>query len=279
MHLRRRFAVGRHLEFKFEAIEGAFVTRRHDEIGRTQQGHRARSHRLAQTAIDLSAHALCQEWSELILRAPQHRGTGDDVFRNRMLHEEIGRNDRDFAARHRLIIEHAARATPMVGMGVGKDDSGHRASAAMSKIELHRGAGAFDRGQRIHHDDAVLALDQRHVGNIEAANLIDARHHLENPVIHVEARLPPQTRVNGRGRFRVGKKTIGLEAPDYPALRGSDPRIFHRAEKAARCILEIARVRERQRFQRRRMPRDNRRRCLLGGFSAGCFGHVVLPSA
>jgi hypothetical protein len=37
-----------------------------------------------------------------------------------MLHEEIGRDDRDFAARQRLVIEHAARAAPMIGMGVVK---------------------------------------------------------------------------------------------------------------------------------------------------------------
>jgi hypothetical protein len=36
MHFGRRFAVGRHLEFEFESVDAAFVSRRHDEIGRTQ---------------------------------------------------------------------------------------------------------------------------------------------------------------------------------------------------------------------------------------------------
>ncbi len=195
-----------------------------------------------------------------------------------MLHEQIGRDDRDFAARHRLVIEHAARAAPMVGVGVGEDHGGHRPAATMLEIEFHRGARAFDRGQRVDHDHARVGLDQRHVGNIEPAHLIDAGHHLEKPVVHVQARLPPQARVDGRRSFRVGKKTIGLEAPDHPALRGNDPGVFQRAEKAARGILKVARVRERQRFQRRRMLGDNRRGGFLGCFGGGYFAHVVLSS-
>ena len=58
MHLRRRFAVRRHLEFEFEPVDDALVAGRHDQIGRAQQRHRARRHRLAEAAIDLPARSL-----------------------------------------------------------------------------------------------------------------------------------------------------------------------------------------------------------------------------
>jgi hypothetical protein len=143
-------------------------------------------------------------------------------------------------------------------MGVGKDHRGHRPLAAMRKIKLHRGARAFDRGQRIDYDHATLALDQRHVGDIEPPHLIDAGHHLEKPVVHVEARLPPQTRVDRRRSLARRKKAVWLEAPDHPALRGSDPGTVQRAEKSARGIVEITGIGKRQRLQRLRMSRDNR---------------------
>ena len=176
----------------------------------------------------------------------------------------------------RLLVEHAARAAPMVGMGVGEDDSGHRPLAAMLEIQRHRRARAFDRGQRIDHDHAGVALDQRHVGDVEAAHLIDAGHDFEQSMIHVEARLPPQAGIDRRRRFRFGQKAVGLEAPDHPALRGGDPRMVQRAEKAARGFVEIARIGKRQRLQRRRMLRDHWCRGVLRCFAGARLGHVAL---
>jgi len=157
MHLRRRFGVRRHLEFEFDSVDAPDVAGRHDQVGRPQQRHRTRRHRLAEAAIDLPARALCQQRPELVLRAPQHRGAGDDVLRNRMLHEKVGRDDRN---------------------------------AAVSQCAVHG------------------------------------------------------------------------------------------AEKAARRLVEIARIGKRQRLQRRRMLRDHGRRGVLRGFpgcfSVACLGHLVL---
>ena len=201
-----------------------------------------------------------------------------------MLHEQIGRDDRHLAAGQRFVVEHAARAAPMVGMGMGEDDGGDRPLAAVLEVELHRGPRALDRGQRIHHDDAAVALDQRHVGDVEPAHLVDAGHHLEQAVMHVEPRLPPQAGVDRRrGLFR-GEEAVGLQAPDHPALRRRDLRVLHRAEKTARGVVEISDVGERQRLQRRRMLRDDGGgsllRRFLGRFRRGWLAHCcVLPCA
>jgi len=148
--------------------------------------------------------------------------------------------------------------------------------AAVLEIQLHCRARAFDRGQGIDDDHAAIALDQRHVGDIETAHLVDPGHHFKQPVMDVEAGLPPQAGVDRGRRVGVGQEPIGLETPDHPALGGGDPRMVERTEKAARGLVEIARVREWQRLQRRRMPRHHRRRSLLGCFASRCLGHAVM---
>ena len=177
-------------------------------------------------------------------------------------------------------VQHAARAAPMVGVGVGEDHGGDRAQAAVLEIKLHRGARAFDRGQRVHHDDAAIALDQRHVGDVEAADLVDAGHHLEQPVLHVQPRLPPQARVDGGGRLLLRQEAIGLETPDHAPLRVGDPRMVDRAHEAARGIVEIRGVGKRQRLEHRGLLRDDGGGGVLGSFlrsfAGGCCGHGVV---
>ncbi len=210
--------------------------------------------------------------------AMKHRRTRNDVFRDRVLHEEIRRDDRHLATRQRFIVEHAARATPMVGMGVGEDHGRDRALAAVLEVQLHRGPRALDRGQRIHHDHALVAFDQGHVGDVEPAHLIDAGHHLEQAVVHVEARLPPKARVDRRRRLLSREEAVGFQRPDHAPLRVRDPCVFDGAEKTAFGVVEVARVRKRQRLQRRRMLRDDRGGCLpgslLGRFRRRCLGHT-----
>ena len=140
----------------------------------------------------------------------------------------------------RFVVEHAARAPPMVGVGMGEDHGRDRSLAAVLEVQLHRGARALDRGQRIDHDHAAVALDQRHVGDVEPAHLVDAGHDFEQAVMHVEPRLPPQAGIDGRRRFFGRKEAIRLQAPDHPALRRGDLRVLDRAEKAARGVVEIA---------------------------------------
>ena len=127
-----------------------------------------------------------------------------------------------------------------------------------------------------------VALDQRHVGDVEPADLVDAGHHLEQPVLHVQPRLPPQARVDGGGRLLLRQEAVGLETPDHAALRVGDPRMFDRAHEAARGVVEIGGVGKRQRLEHRRLLRDDGGGGVLGrflgSFAGGCCGHgVVLP--
>ena len=105
------------------------------------------------------------------------------------------------AAGERFVVEHAPSAAPMVRVRMGEDHGADWPLPAVLVVKLHRGPRALDRGQRIHHDDAALALDQRHVGDVEPAYLIYARHHLKQAMMHVEPRLPPQAGIDCCGSF------------------------------------------------------------------------------
>ena len=200
-----------------------------------------------------------------------------------MLHEQIGRDDRHAAARQRLVVEHAARAAPMVGMGVGEDHGRDRPLAAVLEIELHRGARAFDRGQRIHHDHAAVALDQRHVGDVEPAHLIDAGHHLEQAVVHVEPRLPPQAGIDRRRRLfrRTGSRRARGSRPPGPAARRS--LAFSSVPRKPRAASSKSRVSENgSAFSVAACCAMTEAEAsfgiFLGRFDAGCLGHTrALP--
>ena len=86
------------------------------------------------------------------------------------------------------------------------------------------------RGQGVDQDPAGLPLDQRHVGEVVAAHLMDAGRHLEETVDSVELRLAPQARVDARGRFaryervvlRVPRGATGLPRDDDVGIAGDE---------------------------------------------------------
>ena len=246
VHFRRRFAVRRHLEFERDPVDRARVAGRLDEVVRAHQGYRAERDGLAEATVDVSALALGEKMSELIVRAPVHGGAGDDVLRDGVLHVQVRGNDRDFSACDLLVGDNAADAAPMVAVRMRDDDTGDGALAAMLDIKLNRRPRAFDRGEAVDDDHALVALDQRHVRQIETPHLIDARNHLEQSVVHVELRLPPQAWVDRVRRLACGKEAVRLQAPDDPSLVVDDMRVLARSKKSAGGIGEVGPVRERQ---------------------------------
>lgn len=66
----------------------------------------------------------------------------------------------------------------MITVRVPVDDAGDRLVAGVLTIKGDTRRGALRRDQRIDHDDPGVTLDDRHVRQVEAANLIDAGRHL-----------------------------------------------------------------------------------------------------
>ena len=92
----------------------------------------------SETAIDMAAHAFGEQRSELVLRTPQHCTPRDDVLGDRVLHEQVRRDDRHAGTGERILLQHAARAAPVIGVGVGKDDGRDRPLASISSVSTPR---------------------------------------------------------------------------------------------------------------------------------------------
>jgi hypothetical protein len=86
--------------------------------------------------------------------------------------------------------------------------------------EVEGGLRRLSGDQRIEHDPASIALDERDVGQVIAAHLIDAVGDLEQPVVHVELGVAPEARID-RIRRRLVRTDVGLvllQVPDDVAL-------------------------------------------------------------
>ena len=133
----------------------------------------------------------------MVEQPPVHGVAGIDVLGDGELHEVDRRDDRDLARPHIGLVENAAHAAPVIAVGMRVDHGRDgQAIAGMLLEQLPCGAHHFRRHQRIEHDPPALAAHEGDVGEIESAHLIDAGHHLVEPVIVVELRLTNQRSVD-----------------------------------------------------------------------------------
>src|SRR5262249_24560270 len=152
---------------------------------------------LAEPGVDLTARSLRKRGAELELRAPDHGRPGQRVLGDDLLHEAKGRDDLDVPCADVGLVDDAAHPTVVIGVTVGVDDRGDRSPPAVPYIKVHAGPCHFGRDQGIDHDEPTLALDDRHVREVEAADLIDAVADLEEAMVHVEPRVTPQAGIDG----------------------------------------------------------------------------------
>ncbi len=180
--------------------------------------------RLPEAGADLAARPLRQQRAVHVRRAAGHRAAGVDVLADRVLEEALGREDRDAARRDVLLGDDAARAAEVVDVAVRVEQAGHRPLAAMLAVERQRGGRRLGGDQRVDHEDARVALDDRHVREVEAAHLVDALGHLEQAVDRVQLPLAPEARVHRLRAVRV-EEPVGVRVPDdAPVGRRGSPR-------------------------------------------------------
>ncbi len=179
VHLHRRLALRNELEEEAHAVDLLFLTGRGHLMGGRYQGDRAARCRLADARVDLTPRPALQTGREHVGGATRHRGAGEHVLADRLLQEPGRRPHRHLAPPDRLLRDHALDAAEVVDVAVAVDDRAHRSLAAMAAVEFERRRGALHRDQRVDHDHAAPALDERDVGEVIAAHLVDARHDLE----------------------------------------------------------------------------------------------------
>ncbi len=116
----------------------------------------------------------------------------------------------------------------------------HRLVAEVLAREGQRRGGTLARRQSVDDDPAGLAFDQRHVGDVEAAQLVDAVGDLEQADLCVQHRMAPQAGVDG-GRRGAVDELEGIEVDQYRAVCADDL-AFGPGDEASLGVLEILRV-------------------------------------
>ena len=152
----------------------------------------------------------------------------------------------------------AERPAVVVGVAVGVDQGADRPLAAMGAVEGQRGGGGFGVGQGVDDDDAALAFDDRHVGQVDAADLVDTGRDLEQAVGHVQARQTPKAGVHLRRRLLAGEEGVVVEVPDQLAAGAAHHPVRQRRDMPAPGIGEVGRVVEGQ-FPQHRLVGGGRR--------------------
>ena len=82
---------------------------------------------LSESGADLSGRALLDRGAVHVTGASRHRGSGEDVLDDRVLHEPLGSDHRDPAGVDVVLADDALDAAEVVDVGVGVDHRDHRA--------------------------------------------------------------------------------------------------------------------------------------------------------
>ncbi|SIM34577.1 Uncharacterised protein [Mycobacteroides abscessus subsp. bolletii] len=143
-----------------------------------------------------------------------HRGSGVHVLGHRMF-QQAGRRQHGAApGRHILGAGHPQRTPEMVHMRVRIDQPGHGTVTAMVPVQRQPRGRGLDGHQRVDHDDSAFTLDQRHIRDVQAPNLIDALGDVVKPLADVQPALAPQAGVH-RSRARALQERVRIVVPHH----------------------------------------------------------------
>lgn len=196
VHLGGRLGPGRHLELDLDAVHDVRLARLADVEGRHDESDLPGRRRLAEAGPHLPERAALKRCAVHVPGAATHGGAGEDVLRDGVRDETLGRDDLHTARIHVGLGGDAEDATEVVGVAVRVDDGDDRPVPAVFAIEAERGGGRLGGDERIDDDDAAVALDERDVGEVESPHLVDAFDDLEQTLSVDKERLPPQARVD-----------------------------------------------------------------------------------
>ena len=247
VHLGRRLGLRRQLKHDPDAVDRVLLDRLDDRPHRRDQARRAARHAFAEAGIDLAARPAWQHGTELELRAAHHRQAGQHVLARHRFHEAGRRDHRHLACLDVGLVDHAAHAAVVVDMAVSVDHGHHGPLRPVGEVMFQCRPGNFGRRQRIDQDQPAVALDHRHVGDVEAAQLIEAVGDHEQAVGHVEPGHAPQARVHRVGRQLAIDEGIFAKIPQYRAAGRAHHAVRHRRDQTLLRRLEIADVGKRQR--------------------------------
>lgn len=240
-----RLGVRSHLEHHTDPVDNLLLPRRGDGQGRRDQGDRAGRGRLPEPGADLPPWSAGERRPVHIGGTPAHRRTRVHVLGHGVLGEVLRRDDRHTPGIHVLLRGDALDPAEVVDVRVRVDDAGHRALAAVLPVQRERRRRGLGGDQRIDHEHAGAALDERDVRQVEPAHLVDALGHLEQTLLGDQLGLPPQARVHGVGGIAL-KEGVRVVVPHDGAVIVGDSAGHPPGDQPAHRILEVLGVGERE---------------------------------
>ena len=150
----------------------------------------------------------------------------------------------------------------MVDVAVRENHRCHRLVAQMLARKSQCRCRTFSRGQRIDHDPAGFALDQRHVCHVKTAHLVNAVRYLEQADLGIEQRVAPQARIDG-GRRLAFDKFVGIEVQQDSAISANNLTRGARDETAL-GVIKVLRVVEFEQLGELLVGLEGQRRGIAG---------------
>jgi hypothetical protein len=245
VHLRRGLGARGDLELHADPVDHARLAGRGDEVGRPDQGDGAARRGLSQPCPDLALGPAGQGRAVHVARASGHRGPGVDVLLDRVLEEPVRRDDDAAPGIHVRLGRHALDPAEVVDVAVGVDDADDRPVATVLAVERQGRRRGLGTDQGVDDEHPRRPLDEADVRQVEPADLVDARHHLEQAVHRDELRLAPQARVHRVGGVAL-QEPVGVVVPDHAAVRGADDARVQATKQPAPGVVEVGGVVERE---------------------------------
>jgi len=130
-------------------------------------------------------------------------------------------------------------------MAVGVDNPGYWPVTPVLAVQGQGSGRGLGRDQRIDHDHAAVAFHDRHVRQVQPANLVDAPGHLEQALPGAQLGLPPQARVS-RLRAVFPQEGERVVVPHHSPAGVLHHARVQRADQSTVGILEIRTIFKRQ---------------------------------
>jgi hypothetical protein len=239
VHLRRGLGSGRELEDEADAVDRLLLARLRHVDRRVDHAHRADRCRIAQARGHPAARAGLEQRAEHVARAPAHRDPGVDILAHGVLGEAHRGQHRHPARLDVLVGDHPAGAAEVIDVRVAVEQPRDRPVAAVVAVERQRRGGGLAGDQRVDHDHTLLALNERHVGDVVSAHLVDAGDDLEQAVDREELGLAPECRIHGRRPLSGYRGAERLQLPDDLPRVVLDPQRLVGSEEPTARVLEV----------------------------------------
>ena len=238
VHLRRRLGAGGELELDGDPLQDLDLTGVGDVEGGGDERDGPRRRELAQPAADVARRAGLEGPAVHVHGPAGHGGAGVDVLGDGVAEEALGGEHDHVAGGDLGVGGDPLHAPEVVHVAVGVDHRLDRTVAPVLPVQGEGGGRGLGRDQRVDDDHAGVALDDGHVGEVEAPHLVDPGRHLEQALDAVQLALAPEAGVRRRRAVPL-EEVVGVVVPHDPTVGVVHDAGLECRDEAAAGVLEV----------------------------------------